>query len=54
MGFSGPVGLNIRKVADISVSSMGTAVTGANKKDYHVINVNLGKDYDVKDFFDII
>lgn len=53
MGFSGPVGLNIRKVADISVSSMGTAVTGANKKDYHVINVNLGKDYDVKDFFDI-
>lgn len=53
MGFSGPVGLKIRKVADISVSSMGTAVTGANKKDYHIINVNLGKDYEVKEFFDI-
>ncbi len=53
MGFSGPVGLNIRKVADISVSSMGTSVTGANKKDYHIINVDLGKDYEVKEFFDI-
>ena len=53
MGFSGPVGLDIRKVADISVKSMGTSVTGANKKDYHIINVNLGKDFDVKEFFDI-
>jgi prolyl-tRNA synthetase len=53
MGFSGPVGLNIRKVADISVQNMGTSVTGANKEDYHVINVNLGKDYEVKEFFDI-
>ncbi len=53
MGFSGPVGLNIRKVADISVQNMGTSVTGANKADYHVINVNLGKDYEIKEFFDI-
>ena len=53
MGFSGPVGLEIRKVADISVKAMGTSVTGANKKDYHVINVNLDKDYEVKEFFDI-
>ena len=53
MGFSGPVGLNIRKVADISVRNMGTSVTGANKADYHVINVNLGRDYEIKEFFDI-
>lgn len=53
MGFSGPVGLNIRKVADISVKSMGTSVTGANKADYHVINVNIGKDYEVEEFYDI-
>ena len=53
MGFSGPVGLDIRKVADVSVKTMGTSVTGANKKDYHVINVNLGKDYEVKEFFDV-
>ncbi|MCZ6469392.1 MAG: proline--tRNA ligase, partial [Candidatus Dadabacteria bacterium] len=53
IGFSGPVGLNIRKVADISVQNMGTSVTGANKEDYHVINVNLGRDYKIKEFFDI-
>jgi len=53
MGFSGPVGLNIRKVADISVQNMGTSVTGANKADYHFINVNIGKDYEIKEFFDI-
>jgi prolyl-tRNA synthetase len=53
MGFSGPVGLNIRKVADISVQNMGTSVTGANKADYHIINVSLGIDYEIKEFFDI-
>lgn len=53
MGFSGPVGLKIRIVADVSVKSMGTSVTGANKADYHFINVNLGDDYEVKEFFDI-
>jgi len=53
MGFSGPVGLNIRKVADISVQDMGTSITGANKADYHIINVSLGKDYEIKEFFDI-
>ncbi len=53
MGFSGPVGLNIRKVADISVQNMGTSVTGANKEDYHVINVNLGRDYEITEFLDI-
>jgi len=53
MGFSGPVGLKIRTVADISVKTMGTSVTGANKADYHVINVTLGKDFEIKEFYDI-
>ena len=53
MGFSGPVGLKIRKVADISVKTMGTSVTGANKVDYHVINVTLGKDFEINEFYDI-
>jgi prolyl-tRNA synthetase len=53
MGFSGPVGLNIRKVADISVKSMGASVTGANKADYHIINVTLCRDYEVEEFYDI-
>ena len=53
MGFSGPVGLNIRNVADISVQYMGTSVTGANKADYHIINVNIGKNFEIKEFIDI-
>ena len=53
MGFSGPVGLKIRKVADISVKTMGTSVTGANKVDYHVINVTLGKEFEINEFYDI-
>jgi prolyl-tRNA synthetase len=53
MGFSGPVGLKIRKVADRSVAGMGSSVTGANKVDYHIINVHLGRDFDVKEFADI-
>lgn len=53
MGFSGPVGLNTRIIADKSVKNMGISVTGANKKDYHILNVLLGRDYEVKDFADI-
>ncbi len=52
MGFSGPVGLSIRKVADLSVKTMGTSVTGANKADYHIVNVNLGKDFEITEFYD--
>jgi prolyl-tRNA synthetase len=53
MGFSGPVGLKTRIIADKSVKDMGISVTGANKQDYHIINVVLGRDYDVKEFADI-
>ena len=53
MGFSGPVGLKIRVIADKSVSAMGPSVTGANKGDYHLVNVVLGRDYNVKEFADI-
>lgn len=53
MGFSGPVGLKIRTVADKSVATMGSSVTGANKGDYHIVNVILGRDYEAKEFADI-
>ena len=53
MGFSGPVGLKVRTVADKAVAGMGSSVTGANKADYHITNVLLGRDYDVKEFYDI-
>ena len=53
-GFSGPVSLkNIRIVADNSVKNMVNFVTGANKKDAHLINVNIGRDFETKEFADL-
>lgn len=53
-GFSGPVSLNgVRIVADNSVKDMTNFVTGANKKDAHLINVNIGRDFEVKEFADL-
>jgi prolyl-tRNA synthetase len=53
MGFSGPVGLKIKIIADHSIKKIQNGVTGANKKDYHFKNVNLDKDYKVNEFTDI-
>jgi len=53
MGFSGPVGLQAQIIADHSIKEITNGVTGANKKDYHLINVNLDKDYKVTTFADI-
>jgi prolyl-tRNA synthetase len=52
MGFSGPVGLSIPIVADHSVKNMINAVTGSNKVDRHLINVNPERDFRVKEWID--
>lgn len=54
VGFSGPVSLDrVRIVADNSVKDMANFVTGANKKDAHLINVNIGRDFQTKEFADL-
>ncbi len=53
LGFSGPVGIKIRIIADGSIKRIRNAVTGANKSDYHLINVNPGRDFEVNQFADI-
>lgn len=54
LGFSGPVGLRgIKIIADHSISELTNFVTGANKKDLHLINVNLGRDFKPDQFKDI-
>jgi len=46
MGFAGPVGLKgVKIVADTAVPLIGPGVTGANKNDYHLLNVSYGRDY---------
>jgi len=53
IGFSGPVGLKkeIKIFADYSINQMLNFVVGANKKDQHLINVNL-KDFNIYDWSD--
>ncbi len=46
LGFAGPIGLKgVRIVADTAVPLIEHGITGANKKDYHVVNVSYGRDY---------
>ncbi|MFH1994280.1 MAG: proline--tRNA ligase [Nitrospinota bacterium] len=52
-GFSGPIGLKIDIIADNSVKGMTNFVVGGNKKDTHLINVNIGRDFEIKQFADI-
>jgi prolyl-tRNA synthetase len=51
-GFVGPVGLNIRVVADMSLDD-GPYVTGANEHDYHLKNVRLSRDARIEKSDDI-
>ncbi|MDP8229600.1 MAG: proline--tRNA ligase [Candidatus Gorgyraea atricola] len=53
IGFSGPVGIKIRIIADHSIKGIANFVAGANKKDKHLINVNLDRDFKVKEWADL-
>ena len=52
-GFSGPIGLEIPVYADYSVMNMVNFIVGANEKDMHYVNVNLDRDFKVKEFADL-
>jgi len=54
VGFAGPVNLkNVPIYADNSIKTVYNGITGANKNDKHLINVNLDRDFKVDKFFDI-
>lgn len=46
-GFSGPIGLKegVRLLVDSRVTKMKNFVVGGNETDYHIINVNYGRDF---------
>jgi prolyl-tRNA synthetase len=52
-GFAGAVKIKTRVIADFSVMNMINFVTGANKEDYHLINVNIDRDFYVEAFTDL-
>jgi prolyl-tRNA synthetase len=45
LGFSGPVGLRLRTICDAAVQGLANFVVGANKRDAHLVNVTLGRDF---------
>jgi len=55
LGFAGPVGLRVKckVLADYSVERIVDGVTGANRKDYHLKNVNINRDYHVDEVLDL-
>ena len=52
-GFAGAVNIKARMIADYSLMNMVNFVTGANKEDYHLKNVNIGRDFKVESFADL-
>ncbi len=44
-GYLGPIGLEIQVVADTEVATMVNFAVGANDKNYHVVNCNMGRDF---------
>lgn len=54
VGFAGPMGLTVPIIADIRLRGIRGAITGANRKDAHAVNVDLERDATVKDFADLV
>ncbi|MBO8160827.1 MAG: proline--tRNA ligase [Thermosipho sp. (in: Bacteria)] len=55
IGFLGPVNLkNVRIIADYGVKYLKNFVVGGMKEDYHYINVNHGRDFEIKEYTDLI
>jgi prolyl-tRNA synthetase len=52
-GFAGPVGLQIRVIADNALKGGSNFVTGGNEKDIHLMNVNIDRDFQVNSFEDL-
>ena len=53
VGFAGPVGLNVRIVADHAVKTAINAVVGGNRLDTHLADVNCPRDFQVDQFADL-
>ena len=51
-GYLGPVGVRVRLLADREVMNMVNFTVGANEKNFHLQNVNAGRDFSVEDIAD--
>ena len=53
VGFAGPVGLDLRIVADHSIREIRNGVTGANEIDAHLVHVRTGRDFPDPEYADL-
>jgi prolyl-tRNA synthetase len=55
VGFLGPIGLRqpLTVIADTTVQGMSNVAIGANERDMHFQNVNLGRDFAIERFIDL-
>jgi prolyl-tRNA synthetase len=53
VGFAGPLGLKVRIIADHAINGMKNFVTGGNRVDTHLKNVNMDRDFKVDVFGDL-
>jgi prolyl-tRNA synthetase len=52
-GFAGPVGIGVRILADHSVAAIAAGATGANEKDFHLVDVVPGRDFQPESWADL-
>lgn len=52
-GFTGPIGLKCRVLADLALREMSDFGLGANEENYHLTGANLGRDFQVEAFVDL-
>src|SRR5476651_1589075 len=55
IGFLGPLGLKVQipVIADVALQVMANVVIGANEKDMHFVNANMGRDFSPDRFADL-
>ncbi len=52
-GYSGPVGLGVRILADHSVRAIRAGIAGANERDAHLVDVVPGRDFEAPEYSDL-
>ena len=52
-GYLGPIGITIPIVADREITRMRNFAVGANEKNFHYLNANLNRDFEVERFADL-
>jgi len=52
-GFAGAINIKTEIIADYAIMNLNNFVTGANKENYHLKNVNIGRDFVVRAYADL-